>query len=124
MGEPKSVGEMIGEMLREAAVLITVFLPLDVVIAFYASLGWKEIMLLLQTSLIVGTVLAILGSDRAKTVAPGNEVMDKYLVALSPLILLLVAAVVGPIGLHYARLEREERARRDALNSRSTSPTT
>jgi hypothetical protein len=61
VGEPKSVGEMIGEMLREAAVLITVFLPLDVVIAFYASLGWKEIMLLLQTSLIVGTVLAILG---------------------------------------------------------------
>jgi hypothetical protein len=59
--EPKSVAEMIGEMLREAAVLVTVFVPLDVVIALYASLGWKEILLLLQTTLIVGAVLGIWG---------------------------------------------------------------
>ena len=50
--------------------------------------------------------------------------MENYLVALSPLLLLLVALVVVPIGLHYARLEREERVRRDAPNSKSTSPTT
>jgi hypothetical protein len=31
--EPKSIAEMIGEMLREAAVLVTVFVPLDVVVA-------------------------------------------------------------------------------------------
>ena len=40
MNEPKSVVEMIGEMLREAAVLVTVFVPLDVVLAFYARFGW------------------------------------------------------------------------------------
>ena len=47
--------------------------------------------------------------------------MEKYLIALSPLLLLLVALVVGPIGLHYARLEREERVRREALNSKPSS---
>jgi hypothetical protein len=62
--------------------------------------------------------------DRTKTDLPGNAINENYLVALSPLLLLLVALVVVPIGLHYARLEREERARRDALNSKSTSPTT
>lgn len=61
MEEPKSVAEMIGEMLREASVLVLVFVPLDVVIAFYASLGWREILLLLQSTLIVGTVLGLSG---------------------------------------------------------------
>lgn len=61
MEEPKSVAEMIGEMLREAAVLVTVFVPLDLMIAFYTSLGWKEILLLLQTTLIGGAVLGIPG---------------------------------------------------------------
>ncbi len=61
MQEPKSVAEMIGEMLREASVLVTVFVPLDVVIAFYASLGWKEILLLVQSTLIIGTVLGLAG---------------------------------------------------------------
>jgi hypothetical protein len=32
--------------------------------------------------------------------------------------LLVVLLVVAPIGLHHARLEREERARREALNPR------
>jgi hypothetical protein len=48
--------------------------------------------------------------------------VDKYLVALSPLLLLVVALVVAPIGFHYARLEREERARRDAMNPKPTPP--
>lgn len=61
MEEPKSVAEMIGEMLREASVLVTVFVPLDVVIAFYASLGWKEILLLVHSTLIIGTVLGLGG---------------------------------------------------------------
>jgi hypothetical protein len=33
VSEPKSVAEMIGEGFREAAVLVTVFVPLDAVIA-------------------------------------------------------------------------------------------
>jgi hypothetical protein len=41
-----------------------------------------------------------------------------FVLALGPLLLLLHALVfVLPIGLHYARLEREERARQDAMNS-------
>jgi hypothetical protein len=47
--------------------------------------------------------------------------VGQYLVALSPLLLLVVAAVVAPIGFHYAKLEREERARRDAMNSKPSS---
>lgn len=50
--------------------------------------------------------------------------MEKYLVALSPLLLLPIALVVGAIGLHYARLEREERIRREALKSKPTSAPT
>ena len=61
MTEPKSVAEMTGEMFREASVLVTVFRPLDVVLAFYSSLGWKEIMLLAESALIGGAVFGILG---------------------------------------------------------------
>jgi hypothetical protein len=46
---------------------------------------------------------------------------EHYLVALSPLLLLVVLLVVAPIGFHYARLEREERARREALNPKPSS---
>jgi hypothetical protein len=47
--------------------------------------------------------------------------VGQYLVALSPLLLLVVAAIVAPIGFHYAKLEREEHPRRDAMNSRPSS---
>ena len=57
MNEPKSVVEMIGEMLREAAVLVTVFVPLDVVLAFDARFGWKEILFLLESTMIGGVAL-------------------------------------------------------------------
>ena len=51
--------------------------------------------------------------------------MKLYILFLGPLLLAANALLfVFPIGLHYARLEREERARRDALNSKSASPTT
>ena len=61
MSEPKSIAEMIGEMFREGAVLVTVFVPLDVVLAFYSSFGWKEIMLLVESALMVGAAFGILG---------------------------------------------------------------
>lgn len=48
----------------------------------------------------------------------------EYLVALSPLVLVVIALVVGTIGLHYARLEREERSRRDELKPKPTSAAT
>jgi hypothetical protein len=41
--EPKSIAEMTGEMFREAAVLVTVFVPLDVLLAFYSSFGWTVV---------------------------------------------------------------------------------
>jgi hypothetical protein len=59
--EPKSIAEMTGEMFREAAVLVTVFVPLDVLLAFYSSFGWKEIVLLVESALMVGAALGILG---------------------------------------------------------------
>jgi hypothetical protein len=52
---------MIGEMFREAAVLVTVFVPLDVVVAFYSSFGWKEIMLLIESAMMVGAAFGVLG---------------------------------------------------------------
>jgi hypothetical protein len=59
--EPRSIAEMVGEMSREAAVLITVFVPLDVVLALYSSFGWKEIMLLVESTVIAGVALGALG---------------------------------------------------------------
>ena len=51
--------------------------------------------------------------------------MGRYLIALSPLLFALtVLIVVLPLGLHYARLEREERTRQDALKSKPTSAPT
>ena len=61
MSERKSIAEMIGEMFREAAVLVTVFVPLDVVVAFYSSFGWKEIMLLIESAMMAGAAFGILG---------------------------------------------------------------
>jgi hypothetical protein len=51
-------------------------------------------------------------------------IVERYLIALSPLVLALIALfVIGPIGFHYARLEREERARRESLGSKPSVPT-
>jgi len=61
MGEPKSVAEMMGEMLRDAAVLVAVFVPLDVVLALKVALVWETTMLLIESTLIVCAVLAIVG---------------------------------------------------------------
>jgi hypothetical protein len=61
VSESKSIVEMIGEMFREAAVLVTVFVPLDVVVAFCSSFVWKEIMLLIESAMMVGAAFGILG---------------------------------------------------------------
>jgi hypothetical protein len=60
---------MTGEMFREAAVLVTVFVPLDVVLAFYARFEWKEILLLLESPMIGGVALGIAGivMERGRT---------------------------------------------------------
>ena len=51
--------------------------------------------------------------------------MELYVLALGPLLLALNATlVVFPIGLHFARLEREERIWREALNPKPSSSTT
>ena len=45
--------------------------------------------------------------------------LERYLIALSPLLLTLQILIFAvPIGLHYARLEREERARREAIGEK------
>jgi hypothetical protein len=59
--QPKRVAEMIGEMLREAAVLVIVFVPLDVLLFFYASFGWKEIVLVIDSTAMVGAIFGALG---------------------------------------------------------------
>jgi hypothetical protein len=61
MSESKSIAEMIGEMFREAAVLVTVFVPLDVVVAFYLTINWKDIVILVESTLIA---TAALGTTR------------------------------------------------------------
>ena len=61
MNEPKSVAEMIGEMFREAAVLVTVFVPLDVVVAFYLTFDWKDVLILAESTLIVSALLGLSG---------------------------------------------------------------
>jgi hypothetical protein len=59
--EAKSISEMIGKMLRETAVLVLVFVPLDVLLLFYASVGWEEVVLLLAATFIVSAIFGALG---------------------------------------------------------------
>jgi hypothetical protein len=61
MSESKSIAEMIGEMFREAAVLVTVFVPLDVVVAFYLTINWKDIVILVESTLIATAALGTTG---------------------------------------------------------------
>lgn len=61
MEEPKSVAEMIGEMLREAAVLVAVFVPLDVVLAFNFTMGWKDVLLLIESTVLASALFAVSG---------------------------------------------------------------
>lgn len=61
MGEPKSVAEMIGEMLREAAVLVAVFVPLDAVFAVKLALDWKDTLLIIYSTLFGCGILGLLG---------------------------------------------------------------
>ena len=45
-----------------------------------------------------------------------------FVLALGPILLALNLLVfIAPIGFHYAKLEREERARQDAMNSKPSS---
>jgi hypothetical protein len=59
--EPKSIAEMIGEMFRESAVLVTVFVPLDVVVAFYLTINWRDIVILVESTLIATATLGTVG---------------------------------------------------------------
>ena len=61
MEEPKSVAEMIGEMLREAAVLVAVFVPLDVVLAFHFTMGWKDVMLVVESTVFASALFGVSG---------------------------------------------------------------
>jgi hypothetical protein len=61
MSESKSIAEMIGEMFREAAVLVTVFVLLDVVVAFYLTINWKDIVILVESTLIATAALGTTG---------------------------------------------------------------
>ena len=61
MGESKSIAEMIGEMFREAAVLVTVFVPLDVVVAFYLTLHWRDMVIIVESTLIATAALGTTG---------------------------------------------------------------
>lgn len=61
MDEPKSVACMIGEMMRDVAVLFIVFVPLEVFGAFHFALGWLINILIVQSTIIVSAVLATIG---------------------------------------------------------------
>ena len=50
MAEQKSIAEMLGEYLREAAVLSGVFIPLDRVLGQKASLTWNYVWVTLGLS--------------------------------------------------------------------------
>ena len=56
MSEPKSVMEMLGDYLREAAVLSGVFIPLDRVLGQKANLTWGYFRVTLSVS--VGLLMA------------------------------------------------------------------
>jgi len=47
--------------------------------------------------------------------------IERYMVIFSPLFLLPVVLIAAWIGFHYARLEREERARLEAMKSKPSS---
>ncbi len=53
----KSVAEMLGEFLREAAVLTAVFLPMDRVVAQRANFTWEW----LWVTLLISAVLLVVG---------------------------------------------------------------
>jgi hypothetical protein len=59
--EPKSVAAMIGEMLRDVAVLMLVFVPLDVFIAWHFTLSWTASILIIETTLLGCGILAAIG---------------------------------------------------------------
>lgn len=64
MPERKSVTEMFGEYLREAAVLSGVFIPLDRVIGQRAGLSWGYIWVTLAIS--VGLLLIGIFAERLR----------------------------------------------------------
>ena len=59
--EPKKVAEMIGEMPREAAVLVAVFVPLDVILAVKFSLDWKDTIPITESAIFARGILGLLG---------------------------------------------------------------
>ena len=64
MSERKSVTEMFGEYLREAAVLSGVFIPLDRIIGQRANLTWGYIWVTLAIS--VGLLLIGILAERVR----------------------------------------------------------
>ncbi len=60
-GEPKSIAAMIGEMVRDVAVLIVVFVPLEVLLAYHFTLGWIATIVVVESTLISCLVLAAVG---------------------------------------------------------------
>jgi hypothetical protein len=61
LAEPKTVAEMMGEMFREAAVLVLVFVPLEVLGGYHFTLGWTITSLIVETTAITCVVLATIG---------------------------------------------------------------
>jgi len=66
LNEPKSVAEMIGEMVRDIAVLVAVFGPLEVFVSYHFTLGMLVSTLFIGSTFIGSTmiscvVLAVIG---------------------------------------------------------------
>jgi hypothetical protein len=61
MTEAKSVSEMIGEMVREVAVLGVVFVPLEVLGAYHFTLPLIVSILIVESTLLSSGILAAVG---------------------------------------------------------------
>lgn len=61
LNEPKSVAEMIGEMVRDIAVLVAVFVPLEVFVSYHFTLGRLVSSLFIGSTTISCIVLAVVG---------------------------------------------------------------
>lgn len=61
MAERKTIAEMIGELFRETAVLLLVFVPLEVAVSLHFTLDWLQATLLVGSTMFSCAVLETVG---------------------------------------------------------------
>ena len=100
----KTVAEMFGEFLREAAVLTAVFIPMDWILVEKNAISWAF------ASATVGVSAGLLA---AGVIIDETEGGARERLMYRPLIMLaLLGSVVFVIGMFFALLERRQHRRR------------